>query len=89
MTHPVPPALRVLLDDPALLKIFSLLNSADHSVRLVGGVVRNVLMQRPVTDIDMATTHLPETVMEKARQAGKLHDFKGDIETLLAAGKGH
>jgi poly(A) polymerase len=70
MTHPVPPALRVLLDDPALLKIFSLLNSADHSVRLVGGVVRNVLMQRPVTDIDMATTHLPETVMEKARQAG-------------------
>ena len=33
-------------------------------------MVRNALMGRPVTDIDMATTHLPETVMEKAREAG-------------------
>ncbi|MCX7315456.1 MAG: CCA tRNA nucleotidyltransferase, partial [Hyphomicrobiales bacterium] len=66
----VPPALHLLLDDPALRRIFALLDQGDNSVRLVGGVVRNVLMGRSVTDIDMATTHLPETVMEKARQAG-------------------
>ena len=70
MTHFIPPSLRLLLDDPAVRRIFALLNDNDDSVRLVGGVVRNALMGRPVTDIDMATTHLPETVMEKARQAG-------------------
>lgn len=70
MSPPVPPALRALLDDPAIQQIFSVLDSGDDSVRLVGGVVRNVLMQRPVTDIDMATTHRPEAVMDKARKAG-------------------
>jgi len=70
MSHPVPPALRDLLDDPALQRVFALLDDAKDSVRLVGGVVRNVLMQRLVTDIDMATTHLPDMVMDKARQAG-------------------
>ena len=39
-------------------------------------------------ELDQFATRTHDQI-EKARQAGKLHDFKGDIETLLAAGKGH
>lgn len=65
-----PSGLQTVLADPALQTIFRLLNDGADSVRLVGGVVRNALMHRPVSDIDMATTHRPETVMDKALQAG-------------------
>ena len=39
-------------------------------VRVVGGCVRDSLLGIPVTDVDMATTLLPEIVMEKMIQAG-------------------
>lgn len=38
--------------------------------RIVGGAVRNTLLGLPVTDIDLATTALPEAVMRLAAQAG-------------------
>ncbi|MCX8253469.1 MAG: CCA tRNA nucleotidyltransferase, partial [Beijerinckiaceae bacterium] len=37
---------------------------------LVGGAVRNALMQRPVSDHDIATTAPPEIVMARAQAAG-------------------
>jgi poly(A) polymerase len=64
------PAIKALLDDPALKTLFTVLDTDQHSVRLVGGVVRNALMGRPINDIDMATSHHPEVVMDKALQAG-------------------
>jgi poly(A) polymerase len=40
------------------------------NARFVGGVVRDTLLGRPVTDIDIATKLPPETVMERLDKAG-------------------
>lgn len=40
------------------------------AIRFVGGCVRNTLMDLPVEDIDVATAHTPEKVIELARAAG-------------------
>lgn len=39
-------------------------------VRVVGGAVRNVLRGVPVSDLDVATIHVPKEVMSRASQAG-------------------
>lgn len=56
--------------DPALERVFALLNTDGGEGRVVGGAVRNSLMGLPVSDIDMATTLTPETVVERARASG-------------------
>ncbi len=43
--------------------------SAD-SLRWVGGAVRDTLLDKPVSDVDAATTHRPDTVMELLGKAG-------------------
>lgn len=56
-------------DDLKLL--FSILETDDGSmsVLLVGGCVRNLLLEREVTDIDMATVHQPEEVIRLLKVA--------------------
>jgi poly(A) polymerase len=39
-------------------------------VRWVGGAVRDTLLGQPVSDVDAATLHRPETVMERLAEAG-------------------
>ena len=56
--------------DPALQRLFALLNADGGEARVAGGAVRNSLMGLPVADIDLATTLPPETVMERAKAAG-------------------
>ena len=56
--------------DPALKRLFALLNADGGEVRVAGGAVRNSLMGLPVADIDLATTLAPETVMARAKAAG-------------------
>ena len=56
--------------DPKLKRVFAALDADAGHVRVVGGAVRNSLMGVPVADIDLATTHLPETVIELAKTAG-------------------
>lgn len=56
--------------DPALSRIFALLNEGDNEVRVVGGAVRNSLMGEPVTDTDLATSWAPEQVVARAEAAG-------------------
>lgn len=56
--------------DPALTRLFALLNADGGEVRVVGGAVRNSLMGLPVGDVDLATTLLPDVVVERARAAG-------------------
>ena len=51
---------------PALQRVLALLNADGGEGRIVGGAVRNSLMGLPVSDIDLATTLLPEMVMERA-----------------------
>jgi poly(A) polymerase len=56
--------------DPALTRLLALLNSEGGEGRVVGGAVRNTLMGLPVGDIDIATTLVPEQVIERAKAAG-------------------
>ncbi|TRB01497.1 MULTISPECIES: CCA tRNA nucleotidyltransferase [Rhizobium/Agrobacterium group] len=57
-------------EKPALKRIFTLLNADGGEVRIVGGAVRNALMDLPVVDVDMATTLTPDVVVERAKAAG-------------------
>ena len=54
------------LSQEALKYLWSVLPQA----RLVGGVVRDLLAQRPITDIDMATPQPPEEVIRLLQAAG-------------------
>jgi poly(A) polymerase len=57
-------------NNPALSRIFTLLNKDGEEVRVVGGAVRNALMGLAVTDIDLATTRAPEDVVALAAAQG-------------------
>lgn len=54
------------LEAPALVAVFDALERDGDTVRAVGGAVRNTLLGLPVSDIDLATTALPEQVVERA-----------------------
>jgi poly(A) polymerase len=56
--------------DPALVRVLALLNHDGGEGRVAGGAVRNSLMGLPVADVDIATTLRPETVVERAKEAG-------------------
>ncbi|MGP0104555.1 MAG: CCA tRNA nucleotidyltransferase, partial [Rhodoblastus sp.] len=60
--------IRLLLDRPALKKVFSALDGVE--TRVVGGAVRNALLGEPIADIDLAVAAPPEIVVEKAGRAG-------------------
>src|SRR4051794_10873783 len=65
---------RVLADAPWLTsgpaaRVLALLNGGGEEARVVGGAVRNALLQIAVGDIDIATTALPDEVIRRARAA--------------------
>jgi poly(A) polymerase len=51
-------------------RVLKLLNGGGEEARVVGGAVRNALLEIPIGDIDIATTAVPEEVMRRARAAG-------------------
>jgi poly(A) polymerase len=51
-------------------RLLAALGGQGEDIRLVGGVVRNALLGRPITDIDCATTALPDEVTRRAAAAG-------------------
>jgi poly(A) polymerase len=55
---------------PAVARILGVLDGNGEETRIVGGAVRNTLLGRPVSDVDLATTALPEVTAERAKQAG-------------------
>src|SRR5579872_1453789 len=65
-----------LLDHAAWLRsgpaarALQLLNGDGEEARVVGGSVRNALLNIPIGDIDIATTALPEEVTRRAKAAG-------------------
>lgn len=59
-----------LLDDPRLATLFAALAKTGAETRVVGGAVRDALFGLPAHEIDLATTALPEAVLEAAREAG-------------------
>lgn len=50
--------------------VFACLEAAGFEVRVVGGAVRNALLSTPVSDVDLATTAHPDTVIALAIKAG-------------------
>ncbi|MEM6847495.1 MAG: CCA tRNA nucleotidyltransferase [Pseudomonadota bacterium] len=58
------------LGAPELSATFDALEQAGGEVRAVGGAVRNTLMGVPISDVDLATTLLPDDIMAAARNAG-------------------
>jgi poly(A) polymerase len=62
--------LKELLRRPAVARILGVLDGNGEATRIVGGAVRNTLLGRPVSDVDLATTALPEVTVERARRAG-------------------
>ncbi|MEX0956502.1 MAG: CCA tRNA nucleotidyltransferase [Rhizobiaceae bacterium] len=78
------------LGDAGLQKLLAVLSSDGEEARIAGGAVRNTLLGQPVTDIDIATTNLPDETIARAEAAtfktvptGKEH---GTI-TVIAGGK--
>ncbi len=67
-----PPSLRNAswLAEPALRRLFDLLDADGEDARVVGGAVRNALMGLPVGEKDIATTAAPDEVMRRAKAAG-------------------
>jgi poly(A) polymerase len=66
---------RVLSDAPWLrsgpaARVLALLNGNGEEARVVGGAVRNALLNIPIGDIDIATTALPDEVVRRAKAAG-------------------
>ena len=48
-------------------RVLALLNADGEEARIVGGAVRNALMDLPVGEIDIATTALPDEVVRRAK----------------------
>jgi poly(A) polymerase len=57
------------LNEPRLQNVLRVLNT-DGETRVAGGAVRNSLLGAPVADVDLATTLLPEQVMQISKAAG-------------------
>ena len=58
------------LQPPGIQAVFSAIEQDGDEARVVGGAVRNTLLDHPVPDVDIATTATPETVMQRALAAG-------------------
>ncbi|CAA2103200.1 CCA-adding enzyme [Methylobacterium bullatum] len=64
-----PDGLKALLGDPAISHVLSVLTAMGEETRIVGGSVRDALLGQVGSDIDLATTLLPEDVMRRATVA--------------------
>jgi len=54
----------------ALPQVLAVLDHAGEEARVVGGAVRNAMFGQTPDEIDIATTAVPDTVLEPARAAG-------------------
>lgn len=56
--------------DDRLRNIMRVIAGTDEEIRIVGGAVRDALLKRPITDIDLATTATPDVTTARAEAAG-------------------
>ncbi|MHB2264078.1 CCA tRNA nucleotidyltransferase [Aliihoeflea sp. PC F10.4] len=57
-------------NDEALQRLLAVLSADGEEARIAGGAVRNALLGEPVTDVDIATTCLPDETERRAAEAG-------------------
>jgi poly(A) polymerase len=62
-----------------LAKLLAVLDTDGEEARVVGGAVRNTLLDLPTGDVDLATTALPDVVVQRAKDAG-FHPVPTGIE---------
>ena len=81
-----------LPDDPALAQVLSALSAEGAQALIVGGAVRNALLGEPISDIDIATSALPQDTVRLAQAAG-LRTVPTGIDhgtvTIIAGGRGY
>lgn len=71
-------------------ELLGVLAGNGEEARVAGGAVRNTLLGEPVNDIDIATTTLPEAVMERCAAAGFETVPTGiDHGTVTVISRGH
>jgi hypothetical protein len=58
------------LKDGEIARLLVLLDRDGEEARVVGGAVRNAMMELPVGEIDVATTAVPEEIVRRAEAAG-------------------
>ena len=58
------------LQAPPLADLLAVLDRAGEEARVVGGAVRNSLLEEPIGDIDIATTAVPDEVVRRVEAAG-------------------
>lgn len=58
------------LTQPVLARLLQALDGDGEETRVVGGAVRNLLLGEPASDVDLATTALPQETMRRGRAAG-------------------
>lgn len=80
------------LQNPETQGVLGMLTGAGFHALCVGGCVRNALLDVPVSDVDIATNALPETVAALAKAAG-FRAVPTGIEhgtvTVVSGGVGH
>ncbi|SEG58124.1 CCA tRNA nucleotidyltransferase [Bosea lathyri] len=59
-----------LLARPGLARVLAALNGEGEETRIIGGAVRNLLLDELISDIDLATTALPQETIRRAKAAG-------------------
>ncbi len=58
------------LKEATIARLLTLLDRDGEEARVVGGAVRNALMELPVGEIDVATTAVPQEVVRRVEAAG-------------------
>ncbi|KAA0972049.1 CCA tRNA nucleotidyltransferase [Aureimonas fodinaquatilis] len=67
MTHRIEAA---WLQDADLQALLAALGSDGEEARIVGGAIRNHLLGQPITDVDIATTAVPQETIRRGQAAG-------------------
>lgn len=63
-------AIEAFLTEPVLARLLAALNGDGEETRVVGGAVRNLLLDEARSDVDLATTALPEETIRRGKAAG-------------------
>ncbi|MEX6507980.1 CCA tRNA nucleotidyltransferase [Jiella sp. M17.18] len=58
------------LGAPSLQALLAALSEGGEEARVVGGAVRNTILGHPVTDVDIATTTVPQETVRRVEAAG-------------------
>ncbi|MBE7185745.1 MAG: CCA tRNA nucleotidyltransferase [Methylobacterium mesophilicum] len=66
----IDPAYAPWLADESLQRLLAVLGADGEEARVAGGAVRNALLGEPISDVDVATTNMPDATMRRAREAG-------------------